>query len=707
VSQGVTNGQLANQNTFNSGFLSRKDDTDTIGKVDLNNADPLSGAAIVNIQKNINALASALGISVNQASGLLVTWASSIVGLSSSSVAAKIEALVLKFQNSGGHTHDGTQGDGSAISALNLSNINTLEAQWQKVSQSTVSGTSVDISSLLTGKTAGGTSSQVGVITAAPDNKCFLVDSSNGTLITDTNGLTVYGRLDSSFILSFFKLVSGVETAHTLASTDLDILFLEVFTIASRPTIPQFPALFGNLDTTNDVTDATNLVPGKVNIGTQTFGGDKTFNGFIKLMSSLNGDIQVDSSSTGTVTLATPTKLFLKITSAVTQIDGITAPANAQIFCLINGSGANITLKAADTLSSDINSPADLVIENKASALLSYDTNSSRWVLIAFTGYLVPQAVGSTPNANGVSIVGNKITLQPANNTNPGILTATAQALGGQKTFTDGLVALTQFVASAPATFQQKVLGAITNDTTTTGSNQTLTPPNTMAVRLANTSLLSLDMLDNPEAGKMLFVINDTGNILTINNATGATAANQIITGTAAAVLVPNGAVFMLIYDSNSAKWRMFGNFTAGGGGSGGGKQQLRFMLNGAYGSAPSYPQLSQDGFHIFPEAGRITDVILFVETAGTGGTTELDVKIKTQAGATFDSIFTTTPKATSGAGSNKWIALGQTVAGMTAPVLTTSPLNYTAFDAIKIDIITAQTGSPQSAGLIVVYEKT
>ena len=33
--------------------MSRKDDTDTIGKVDLNNADSLSGSAITNIQKNI------------------------------------------------------------------------------------------------------------------------------------------------------------------------------------------------------------------------------------------------------------------------------------------------------------------------------------------------------------------------------------------------------------------------------------------------------------------------------------------------------------------------------------------------------------------------------------------------------------------------------------------------------------------------------
>lgn len=704
MSQGVSNGQLANENTFNSGFMSRKDDTDTVGKVDLKNEDVLSGAQIFNIQKNINALASALGISVNQAADLVVTWASAIVGANTSSVVEKIEALVSKFDTTGGHNHDGTQGNGALISALNLLNLNKFEAQWQKVSKSGVSGLSVSLATELTGKTAGGTSSQVGVITAAPDNKCFIVDASNGTLVTDSSGRSVYGRLDASFLLTFYVFIGGVETAYNLPATDLDILFLEVFTIESRPTIPQFPALFGNLDTTNDVVDASATLAGKVNIGAQTFAGDKTFNGFLKLLSTLNVDVQVDSSSVGAVTLPTPTKVIYSISSAVTQINAITAPTNNQLTILQNKSGSAFILKANDTTADHIKMAADLVIENNSSAILYYDLIQARWILVSFSAFLQPQAVGASPNANGLTIVGNKVTLQPANNANPGVMTAAAQAIGGQKTFSDGLVALTSFIANAPAEFKNKVLGNIFNDTVSTGADQILVFPNKMTTRLANTGLLSLKEIDSPEAGKILFIINDTGHALVIKNDAGTTAAQGFYTGTGADISVPNQAVFMVVYDSNSSRWRVFGYFEAGGA-SGGAKYMIRFNLNGAYGAAPSYPQLDQDGHFVFPQNAQITNAILFVHTAGTGGTTELDIKKKPQASSTWTSIFTTTPKATSAAGSDKSIGVGQTVAGMTAAVLTANPLAVAQYDHLRVDIITAQTGSPRNCGIIIEYE--
>lgn len=44
-------------------------------------------------------------------------------------------------------------------------------------------------------------------------------------------------------------------------------------------------------------------------------------------------------------------------------------------------------------------------------------------------------AVGSTPSANGGSVQGNILTLQPASATLPGVVTADTQSLGGAKTF--------------------------------------------------------------------------------------------------------------------------------------------------------------------------------------------------------------------------------------------------------------------------------
>ena len=53
------------------------------------------------------------------------------------------------------------------------------------------------------------------------------------------------------------------------------------------------------------------------------------------------------------------------------------------------------------------------------------------------TGDITLTAVGAVPNANAASLVGQQLQLQPANQVNPGILTAGVQTIGGNKKFTD------------------------------------------------------------------------------------------------------------------------------------------------------------------------------------------------------------------------------------------------------------------------------
>lgn len=50
-------------------------------------------------------------------------------------------------------------------------------------------------------------------------------------------------------------------------------------------------------------------------------------------------------------------------------------------------------------------------------------------------------AVGSTPNANAASIASNVLTLQPADGTHPGVVTSGAQTIGGAKTFSSTVAA--------------------------------------------------------------------------------------------------------------------------------------------------------------------------------------------------------------------------------------------------------------------------
>jgi hypothetical protein len=57
------------------------------------------------------------------------------------------------------------------------------------------------------------------------------------------------------------------------------------------------------------------------------------------------------------------------------------------------------------------------------------------------SGGISLSAVGSTPNPNAASIVGSILTMQPSDDTHPGVLTALAQTIGGTKTFTSNVVA--------------------------------------------------------------------------------------------------------------------------------------------------------------------------------------------------------------------------------------------------------------------------
>lgn len=250
---GVVNDQIANQTTFNNAFMARNGDTSAGGKIDLLNQaiDAASGTDIVNLQKNINALCSALGITPNQAMDLVITWANAHVGGATSSAVAKIEALVLKFRDTaahGGHAHTGADGDGSQISAMSLSNFNTFRSACQSVAITGASGTSVDISTQMAGKVSGGTSTGVGVITTAPLNRVDLITNSTQISIQDSGGQRVYGRITYStgvWTLSFFTNEAGVETAHSLTSADILIYFQEVFTVSSVPTIPVVPVPSG------------------------------------------------------------------------------------------------------------------------------------------------------------------------------------------------------------------------------------------------------------------------------------------------------------------------------------------------------------------------------------------------------------------------------------------------------------------------------
>lgn len=442
----VSNGELANETTFNTSFMSREIDTGTVGKVDLSNTDPLSGTAIVNLQKNINALASALGISPNQVQNYLVSWASTVVGLSSSDVVDKVEALVARFTGTGGHVHTGVDGESSRVSASDLANYNDYWCIPQRITFNGAAGLNDDVTAIFATKTSGGGSAAAGVLTDNPNNRVALLNATTQTGIEDGEGQAVYGRLTYSagvWTLTYYTNEAGVETAHSLATQDIVIIYREVFTSALRPTLGLDPADTGTLDVTADVVDASATQRGLVSTGAQAFAGDKTFNDDLIVAQALRGFETVDASTTGAgATLPYPNTPAVRLTNAsLVSISRISGQLRGHFLALVNDTGGTVTIQN-DTGATPAERiltgrGADFKLRNGASVLAYYENNSQRWRLLNETGLINTDDLteGSTnlyfTNARAIAAVVVQTILAGQTTTSPS-QDAVATALSGK-----------------------------------------------------------------------------------------------------------------------------------------------------------------------------------------------------------------------------------------------------------------------------------
>lgn len=252
----VSNGQLANQTTFNNAFVSRTNDSSTVGKITLSNADTNT---ITDIQREANSAASFMGKAVNIAASALPEFTEDYVGATGDDLFNRVDALTLRFDGDDGHGHTGNDGDGPQINSLDLANYNPAYATvGTKFIQQTGSLASADVTTDFSSESPFGSTGTAGVLTVidgistAAQTNIVRIRDANGNAFFDGD-FEVVGWLevenleadpeeppDYEWILVFKKITpSGIDDATIdVEGSDFGfrIFYTEVF-LGDRPTL--------------------------------------------------------------------------------------------------------------------------------------------------------------------------------------------------------------------------------------------------------------------------------------------------------------------------------------------------------------------------------------------------------------------------------------------------------------------------------------
>jgi hypothetical protein len=174
----------------------------------------------------------------------------------------------------------------------------------------------------------------------------------------------------------------------------------------------------------------------------------------------------------------------------------------------IANAGTNITSYAAgDILYASATNVLSKLSIGSSNQLLTVSGGLPTWSTVS-TGVASLSAVGSSPNANAATITGSTLNLQPADGSNPGVLTAIAQTIGGVKTFSSTPVMNALSLAgtgSGTITIQPQSAAGTYNfnlPTTAGSSGQVLTSGGGGATAMTWTSSLTNPMTT---AGDMIY----------------------------------------------------------------------------------------------------------------------------------------------------------------------------------------------------------
>lgn len=222
-------------------------------------------------------------------------------------------------------------------------------------------------------------------------------------IIKDANGQIIYSNEDS------LSTRTGVPVDNQFAIVDNQNVLKQIqFQINPQSPGPGVLTLQANIDGDTTV-NLTSLGSGN-NVQTlHTPSGDAVATTASDTLNLTSGDSSITISASGKT---------VDLRAAGSGVTSATTPAVNNTIVTYNGtSGTNIHSSGLASVDNSGNiSGANLT-----------GTNS---------GDITLAAVGSAPSANGASLSGQILTLQPANSTNPGLLTTGAQTIAGAKTLT-------------------------------------------------------------------------------------------------------------------------------------------------------------------------------------------------------------------------------------------------------------------------------
>jgi hypothetical protein len=263
---GVSNGQYANQTTFNEAFIARNNDSDTVGRLTLKNELPESGGFITSIQREANSLNSFTGKLPNTAKDEKPVYLYNNGFAEMQDLRTRLDEVSYKFDFTAGHMHTGADGDAPPITPDGLTGYK-FKGFYIAGIVFEASTNGQDLTSQLSSETPSTDDMTLGVVVNAPYNRVIIRKAINSDLVVDEFGNEVFGRLEFDagvWNLFYFVDLDGVETSFSFASPlEIKWYYQKIFDPLVNAPVYSEMATIPSENATEDVAQATEIVSGK------------------------------------------------------------------------------------------------------------------------------------------------------------------------------------------------------------------------------------------------------------------------------------------------------------------------------------------------------------------------------------------------------------------------------------------------------------